>query len=260
MNKHNNQPNKDSANEISSHPNAIYLKNLHRIQSEIKELCLLNGRKENACKLLPVTKTISTNIIEYLCKNKEFLFGENKIQELKMKYETLKPEGALWQFIGHLQTNKVKDCIRFSEMIHSVDRIQLGQALDKELQRQGRSMEILVQVNTSGETSKFGVQPEEALELVNKLRMFETLKIKGLMTLAIFSEDVGKVRSCFRKLKEISEQILCEAPNHVEMKELSMGMSSDYKIAIEEGSTIVRVGQSIFGPRSTPNSYYWHEG
>lgn len=235
------------------------LNNLRSVEQEIKTLCLANHRAEDACRLLPVTKTVRTDILKHLLLNNYSLFGENKVQEMKQKAVELSSFHPRFHFIGHLQTNKAKDCLEHIELLHSLDRISLAQRLDSELQKRGHSLDVLVQVNTSGETSKFGTSPEDTLSLIKELSKFETLKIKGLMTLAIFSGEESKVRQCFKILKNLFTRIQSESIHGVEMKELSMGMSSDFKIAIEEGSTLVRVGQTIFGKRPTPDSLYWNE-
>lgn len=249
----------DDACQLKIRPEDFALQNLLHLQKEIMQMCVANNREPDSCRLLPVSKTISANLLRSLCQHNHLTFAENKVQELKSKSEALKSLGPKWHFVGHLQTNKVRECVELVEMIHSVDRFKLGQALETHLQRAGKSMDILIQVNTSSETSKFGISPDNVTQLIRDLRQFETLKIKGLMTLAVFSGDLPSVRNCFRRLKALADQIRNEGLDRVDMAELSMGMSSDYKIAIEEGSTIVRIGQNIFGPRSLPNSYYWNE-
>lgn len=245
--------------ETKKNPPSV-LERLLSIQSEIELITAKVHRPEGSCRLLPVSKTVSVDVMKRLCQNGQPLFGENKVQELKTKRDTLFAEGARWHFIGHLQTNKVKECIKNIELLHSVDRSELAIALDKTLQKEGRCLDVLIQVNTSYETSKFGIHPEVAVSFARDLVRFDTIRIKGLMTLAVSSSDQIKVRSCFQKLKVLSEAIQRQAIDGVEMAELSMGMSSDYRLAVEEGSTIVRVGQAIFGERSVPNSYYWNEG
>lgn len=233
--------------------------NLTQTQADIQTVCFESGRTTNSCKLLPVSKTVPVDILRFLCEQGHALFAENKVQEMKDKCIALEKNLPLFHFIGHLQTNKIKDCVQYAKLIHSVDRMSLVEALDKELQKLGRSMDILVQVNTSFEASKFGVDPAQALNLVKFISKYDTLKIKGLMTLAVFSDDENKVRPCFRRLKDLRNTIEMEAIENVDMTELSMGMSNDYRIAIAEGSTIVRVGTKIFGKRNTPDSEYWNE-
>ncbi len=182
------------------------------------------------------------------------------MQEVKEKYEALKGISHTKHFIGHLQTNKIKDVIKYGvTCIETVDRIELAQKLHQRLFSENKTMEVLIQVNTSHEESKFGANPDDAIELTKQASQLETLKIKGLMTIGLFSAETEKVRSCFRLLKNIQQQIVALKIPHVEMKELSMGMSGDLETAIEEGATIVRVGTAVFGKRIYPDSYYWNE-
>ncbi len=189
----------------------------------------------------------------------EALLGENKAQEARGKFDLLRSAGAEWHFIGHLQTNKVKDVLRFATMVQSVDRLELARKLDGRLQFEGRSLDVLVQVNTSCEESKFGIAPEKALAFVREVARYDTLRIKGLMTIGLLSAEGEKVRKYFRLLSNLRDQIAREGIPGVEMRELSMGMSGDLEIAVEEGATIVRVGTAIFGERRCPDSYYWNE-
>src|SRR5690606_1955480 len=140
-----------------------------------------------------------------------------------------------------------------------MDRIELAEKLHQRLQQENKTIEVLIQVNTSGEESKFGIHPAQAIELVQQVARLDTLKIKGLMTIGLFSSETEKVRPCFRLLKNIQQQVIALNLHNVEMKELSMGMSGDLETAIEEGATIVRVGTAIFGQRIYPDSYYWNE-
>src|SRR3546814_421824 len=162
-----------------------------------------------------------------------------------------------WSMIGHLQTNKVKDVLRFASEVQSLDRLSLAQALEKRLQVLGRRIDVLVQVNTSGEASKYGLSPESAMPFLKELAGFDCLRIRGFMTLARFTPDKAEVRRCFRLLRAIRDRARDELPQGQLYDQLSMGMSSDFEIAIEEGATIIRVGQAVFGPRLLPDSYYW---
>lgn len=188
------------------------------------------------------------------------LIAENKVQELKEKFEALKDSRHTNHFIGHLQSNKIKDILKYDiTCIQSVDRIILAEKLHQRLQLENKSMEIFLQVNTSGEEGKFGAHPDEIISLVREIAQLNTLKIKGLMSIGLFSAETEKVRCCFRLLKDIQQQIISLNIPNVEMTELSMGMSNDLETAMEEGSTIVRVGSALFGPRMYPDSYYWNE-
>lgn len=247
----------DESCEINITPEEVALRNLKFFQTEIKQICIDHGRMPDACRVLPVSKTIPQEVLRYFCQNGEKVFGENKVQELESKYADLYEHDLKWHFIGHLQSNKVKDCIKFATMVHSVDRLKLAIEMDRCLQSAGKSMPILIQVNTSGETSKYGVDPANTLGLIKEISRIDTIKIRGLMTIAMLGTDSPRVRECFKLLKQISDQITSESVANVEMVELSMGMSGDYKIAVEEGSTIVRIGQAIFGPRRLPDSFFW---
>jgi len=247
----------DDSCKINITPEEVALRNLKLFQTEIKQICTDHGRPPDSCRVLPVTKTIPQEVLRYFCKNGEKVFGENKVQELESKYTGLKAQDPEWHFIGHLQSNKVKDCIKLATMVHSVDRLKLAVEMDRCLQRVGKSMPILIQVNTSGEASKYGVDPANTLGLIKEISRIDTIKIRGLMTIAMLGTDSPRVRECFKLLKQISDHIRLESVANVEMVELSMGMSGYYKIAVEEGSTIVRIGQAIFGPRRLPDSFFW---
>ncbi|MDP9961704.1 pyridoxal phosphate enzyme (YggS family) [Chryseobacterium lathyri] len=207
------------------------------------------------------TKTVSAEHIKTALENGQTLIAENKVQELKEKYDELKGIPHENHFIGHLQTNKIKDILKYDVVcVQSLDRLDLAEKLHQRLLSEGKTIEVLIQVNTSEEESKFGVHPDEAAELARKVSEFSTLKIKGLMTIGLFSAETEKVRSCFKILKDLQQEITSQNIPNVEMKELSMGMSSDLEIAIEEGATIVRVGTAVFGARIYPDSFYWDEG
>lgn len=182
------------------------------------------------------------------------------MQELKEKYEALKATPHTNHFIGHLQTNKIKDILKYDvSCVESLDRYDLAEKLHQKLSQAGREMDVFIQVNTSGEESKFGVAPEEALALTQQVAQLPTLHIRGLMTIGLFSAEEDKVRKCFQLLKSIQQQIFALNLPDVQPHELSMGMSGDLEVAIAEGATIVRVGTAIFGQRIYPDSYYWNE-
>lgn len=210
--------------------------------------------------MLLATKTVPLEKLQMAIQMGETLFGENKAQELRDKFPLMRQSNQVeWHFIGHLQTNKVKDVVKYVTLIHSVDRLKLGQALNHQLVKENKTMDILVQINTSYEESKFGASPETALELVEQLSQFETLNVKGLMTIGKLNATNDETRHCFRLLKSIQTQVREKKFPRVEMDILSMGMSGDFKVAIEEGATIIRVGTSVFGQRYLPDSYYWNE-
>jgi len=238
----------------------LVVENLRTVKREMEAACHAAGRDTDEVKLLLATKTVTLEKLKMAMQAGEVLFGENKAQELRGKFPLMEQYNKVERhFIGHLQTNKVKDVVKYVTMIHSVDRLKLGQALHQQLQKENRTMDILVQINTSYEESKFGAPPETALELVEQLAQFDTLNIRGLMTIGKLNATNEETRHCFRLLKQIQAQIQSRNFPRVEMDVLSMGMSGDFKVAIEEGATIIRVGTSVFGQRYLPDSYYWNE-
>lgn len=237
------------------------LHNLTIINNRIKTACEQSGRNIDEVKLLLATKTVSADRIKAALEHGQTLIAENKVQELKEKYDDLKNIPHDNHFIGHLQTNKIKDILKYDvTCVQSLDRLELAEKLHQRLLTENKTMDVLIQVNTSNEESKFGVDPSKAIELTRKISGFSTLKIKGLMTIGLFSAETEKVRACFKILKNLQQEITHENIPNVEMKELSMGMSGDLETAIEEGATIVRVGTAVFGKRIYPDSYYWDEG
>lgn len=237
------------------------LHNLTLINERIRKACEQSGRNIDDVRLLLATKTVSAGRIKIALENGQELIAENKVQELKEKYEDLKDIPHENHFIGYLQTNKIKDILKYDvTCIQSLDRLELAEKLHQRLLAENRTMDVLIQVNTSNEESKFGVNPDQAIELTRKVSHYSTLKIKGLMTIGLFSAETDKVRACFKILKKLQQDIITENIPNVEMKELSMGMSSDLETAIEEGATIVRVGTAVFGARIYPDTYYWDEG
>ncbi|MDR6458594.1 pyridoxal phosphate enzyme (YggS family) [Chryseobacterium vietnamense] len=235
--------------------------NLNIINERIRKACEQSGRNIDEVRLLLATKTVSAERIRVALERGQTLIAENKVQELKEKYEDLKSIPHENHFIGHLQTNKIKDILKYDiTCVQSLDRLELAEKLHQRLLAENRTMDVLIQVNTSNEESKFGVDPDKAIELIRKISNYPTLKIKGLMTIGLFSAETEKVRACFKILKKIQQDIITENIPGVEMKELSMGMSGDLETAIEEGATIVRVGTAVFGARIYPDSYYWDEG
>lgn len=236
------------------------LNNLHHIQERIEKACIKCNRNPNEVKLLLATKTVSAERIKIALEAGYTLIAENKIQELKEKYEDLKEIPHTNHFIGHLQTNKIKDILKYDvSCIQSVDRFDLAEKLQQRLTFEDKTIEVFIQVNTSFEDSKFGVHPDKAIELVRQVAQFDRIKIEGLMTIGLFSAEPERVRKCFRLLKDIQQQVIALNIPNVGMRELSMGMSGDMEIAIEEGATIIRVGTAIFGQRIYPDSYYWDE-
>ncbi|MBS5786534.1 MAG: YggS family pyridoxal phosphate-dependent enzyme [Clostridioides difficile] len=223
--------------------------NLFEIRKSIKEAAEKAGRLEEDVTLLAVTKTVEIDDIEEAVANGVTEAGENKPQELVRKFDVI-GDKVNWHLIGSLQTNKVKYIIDKVDMIHSLDRISLAKEIQKQAEKQDRTIKCLVQVNISKEESKHGIYREDVVDFVKEVSInFKNIKIEGMMTMAPFTENEDDVRSVFKGLKELSNEIKNLNIPNVNMDVLSMGMSHDYKIAIEEGATIVRVGTSIFGKR-----------
>ena len=235
---------------------SFIIKNIASVKERIRAAAENSGRNPNEIKLLLATKTVSAEKILIALQAGECLIGENKVQELKEKFEILKTIPHQTHFIGHLQTNKIKEVIKYADCIQSVDRLELAEKLQKRLEFENKTLDVFIQVNTSYEESKFGISPENALTFAQHIKQLDRLNIKGLMTIGLFSAETEKVRKCFQLLRNIQVQMLeKDLPVH----ELSMGMSNDLETAIEEGATIIRVGTAIFGKRPYPDSYYWND-
>lgn len=230
------------------------------VQQRIAAAARRAGRAPEEVRLLPVSKTVPEERIRLAVAAGLPWLGENKVQEAKRKHANLADLEVSWSIVGHLQTNKAKDVAVFADEFQALDSVRLAERLDRRLQMAGRSLDVFVQVNTSGEESKFGLAPEETLDFLRRLPAFPTLRVRGLMTLAVFDPDAERVRRCFQLLRTLRDRARDVDPDLVGPGELSMGMSGDYEIAIEEGATVVRVGQAIFGPRPLPDSYYWPTG
>lgn len=227
------------------------------VQQRVAAACRAAGRDPSEVTILPVSKTFGADVIRAATALGMRRLGENKVQEIRAKAEPLADCGIAWVMIGHLQTNKARDVARLASEVQSLDRLELAQALDRRLQHEGRSLDVLVQVKTSTEESKYGLPPAELPAFLDRLAAFETLRVRGLMTLAIHTHDPAQVRACFRRLRELRDD--ARVRGH-ELPRLSMGMSGDFDLAIAEGSTEVRIGTAIFGARPYPDSYYWPEG
>lgn len=234
--------------------------NLRKIHSRIQTSCITANRDIEEVKLLLATKTVSAENIKIALESGEYIIGENKAQEIKSKYDKLKDFPHQKHFIGHLQTNKIKDILKYDvTCIQSIDRKDLAEKLHKRLLFEKKSIDVFIQVNTSNEESKFGVAPNNAIDLVKYISDYNNIRIKGLMTIGLFSAESERVRDCFKMLKEIQAHVISLNIPNVDVKELSMGMSHDLEIAIEEGATILRIGTAIFGKRKYSDSYYWNE-
>jgi len=232
--------------------------NLAAIRARIDRACARVGRDPASVRLLPVSKTVDLDRIRLAYEAGCRFLGENKVQEAMRKWEELQDLPDLkWSIIGHLQTNKAKYVARFAAEFQALDRLSVAEVLDRRLQQEGRQLDVLVQVNTSGEPSKYGLAPDDVAGFIRQLPAFSALRVRGLMTLAAFSADSDRVRSCFVQLRNLRDRLQQEAPDGMVLHELSMGMSGDFEIAVEEGATIVRIGQAIFGARALPDSHYW---
>ena len=233
--------------------------NLKFIHHRIEEACKKANRDKSEVRLLLATKTVGVDRVQQALDLGETLIGENKVQELKEKCPHYKRPTPEIHFIGHLQSNKIKEVIKWADCIESIDRLPLAEKLNSRLAFEGKKMDVYIQVNTSYEESKFGVAPEKAIGLVRSVAALENLHIKGLMTIGLFSAEAARVRRCFQLLKKIQMEAKALNIPGADLSALSMGMSGDLEIAVEEGATIVRVGTAIFGERAYPDSYYWNE-
>ena len=223
--------------------------NLKKVEERIQAACLRSGRKREDVTLIAVSKTKPIEMLREAYDSGIRYFGENKVQELCAKYEEM-PSDIHWQMIGHLQRNKVRQVVGKAELIHSVDSLRLAEAIDKEAGKQGITARILLEVNMAKEDTKFGLMPEEVLDFTKEIVRFQNIRVEGLMTIAPFVADPEENRIHFANLRKLSVDIRKEKVNNVNMSILSMGMTNDYEIAIEEGATMVRVGTGIFGERN----------
>ncbi len=225
--------------------------NLREVKEKIAEACRRSGRSAEDITLCAVSKTKPEEDILTLYNAGQRDFGENYIQELRQKHDDL-PKDIRWHMIGHLQRNKVKYIAEYVSMIHSVDSIELARTIEKEAAKHDRVIPILIEVNIAGEDTKFGVSADEAEALIREISLLPHVQVRGLMTSAPFVEDPEEDRIHFRNLAHLSVDIANKNIDNVTVDVLSMGMSNDYEVALEEGSTIVRVGTSIFGKRDYP--------
>lgn len=235
-----------------------FQRNLADVEARIAAACRRVGRDPVEVRLLPVSKTKPEPSLRMAYAAGCRMLGENKVQEAYRKWEAMQDLPDLqWSVIGHLQTNKAKLVARFAAEFQALDSLRLAEVLDRRLQMEGRSLDVFVQVNTSGESSKYGLAPEDVSAFIQMLPAFSALRVRGLMTLALFSSEAEQVRQCFIRLRGLRDRLRQSAPAGMDLDELSMGMSGDFEIAIEEGATVVRVGQAIFGVRPLPDSHYW---
>ncbi|MGI6094336.1 MAG: YggS family pyridoxal phosphate-dependent enzyme [Lachnospiraceae bacterium] len=224
------------------------VENLARVEENVQKACRRAGRDRSEVTLIAVSKTKPVSMIEELLPTGTIDFGENKPQELRDKYEVL-PTNLNWHMIGHLQRNKVKYVVGRACLIHSVDSLRLAEAISEEAIKKGIKMPVLAEVNVAEEDSKFGITVSETLPFIQEIATLPGITVKGLMTIAPYVEDAQENRGIFRTLKQLSVDIQEKNINNVTMNVLSMGMTGDYEVAIEEGATMVRVGTGIFGAR-----------
>lgn len=223
--------------------------NLKEVEEKITAACERAGRDRNEVTLIAVSKTKPMEMIEEAYSASKRDFGENKAQEMKEKHDAL-PDDIKWHFIGHLQTNKVKYVVGRATLIHSVDSLHLAEAIEKESEKKNLVSDILIEVNVACEESKFGLKTDEVEKLVRDVAKLPHLRVKGLMTIAPFVENAEENRNIFRELKALSVDIAAKNIDNISMDILSMGMTGDYEVAVEEGATLVRVGTGIFGERN----------
>ena len=223
--------------------------NFETVEKNIADACARAGRDRSEVTLIAVSKTKPVDMLREVYDAGARDFGENKVQEICEKYDKL-PSDIKWHMIGHLQRNKVKQVIDKAALIHSVDSYRLAQEISVQAQKKGLTIPILIEVNIAGEESKFGISAEDTIQLVEEIAELPNLKIQGLMTIAPFVEDAEENRLYFRQIKQLSVDIKNKNIDNVSMDILSMGMTGDYEVAIEEGATMVRVGTGIFGARN----------
>jgi pyridoxal phosphate enzyme (YggS family) len=221
--------------------------NFDAVWTRIQAACVRADRAVESVTLLAVTKSQPTEVVCAAREAGQTLFGENRVQEARAKIP-LCPGHLRWHMIGHLQSNKCRDAVQLFEMIESVDSLALAQELEKWAQKSGKTMPILLEVNSAGEATKFGYKPERLLAELEQINALRKIEIHGLMTMAPWTAEPEKVRPLFRQLRELKEQ--CEKVLGAPLPHLSMGMSGDFEVAIEEGATIVRIGTLLFGRRA----------
>lgn len=222
--------------------------NIMDVKKRIEAAARKAGRNPDDIILVGVTKTIDVQRIKTAINAGITDIGENRVQELCEKYEHI-DKNVKWHLIGHLQKNKVKYIIDKAALIHSLDSIELADEIEKRAQKIGREINVLVQVNIAQEETKFGIKAEECISFIKTLSSYKYIRVRGLMTIAPFSEQAESVRWVFRALNNLRIDILRENIDNINMDYLSMGMSNDFEVAIEEGANIVRIGTSIFGKR-----------
>lgn len=226
--------------------------NISAVRDRIAAACEAAGRSPDSVRLLLATKTQPPGPVRVAIEAGETLVAENRVQEVRPKFEALEDLTYERHFIGNLQSNKINALVPYVSCIQTLDRMSLALKLQRKLESEGRQMEVMLQANTSGETSKSGVSPDELPEFAKEVSRLDALKVRGLMTIGLFTDDLELARPSLSRLRELRDQVRELNLNGIEMDELSMGMSGDLEVAVEEGSTIVRVGSAIFGARPAP--------
>lgn len=223
--------------------------NVEQIRKRIHRACERSGRDLRSVRLIAVSKTFEAEKIREVVEAGLNDIGENFVQELRDKRAALNNPDIRWHFVGHLQSNKVKYITDFIYLIHSIDHQSVAEEIDKRGARIGRTVDVLIEVNTTREKTKFGVLPESTVEFAKSLAHFKSLKLKGLMTIGLFLPDPEASRPAFQTLRSLRDEVMRVGIENAEMTELSMGMTNDFEVAIEEGATMIRLGTAIFGPR-----------
>lgn len=228
---------------------AAITENIASVKERIARAAERAGRHPSEIAIVAVAKGVDVERIREALEAGISIIGENRVQEALQKMKAV--DGSVtWHMVGHLQRNKVKQAVHIFDLIHSLDSLRLAEEINSRALTAGTIMDVLVQVNTSQEETKFGLEPQETINLLRAISTFKGLSVRGLMTIGAFLPDPEEVRPCFRRLRELKEKIIeADIPN-IEMEYLSMGMTSDFEVAIEEGANIVRIGTAIFGPRA----------
>jgi pyridoxal phosphate enzyme (YggS family) len=222
--------------------------NLERLRENIDDVCRRSGRLASEIVLVAVTKTFPVEVIEQAITQGINIIGENRVQEAQEKFERIGPE-VQWHLIGHLQSNKAKKAVEIFSLIHSIDSVELAREVGRRALQVNKVQDILLEVNTSGEPQKYGFDPQMLKTALEEIKNIPGIKVLGLMTVGPLTDDVDAVRRSFKVLRLLFDELKASTIPNIEMRHLSMGMSGDYSIAIEEGSNMIRVGSAIFGKR-----------
>jgi pyridoxal phosphate enzyme (YggS family) len=222
---------------------------LEQVRERIRKVCESCNRDADSVRLVAVSKTIPAGTVKEAIESGVRILGENYVQEAREKFDALIQYPVSWHFIGHLQSNKTKYAVRLFDLIHSVDSLKLARELDKQAKKVDKIQQILVQVNISEEDTKSGITADEAPRLISEISELENLSIRGLMTMPPYFYQPEKVKPFFAALRKLRDQVKERSLTNVSMEELSMGMTGDFEVAIEEGATLVRIGTAIFGER-----------